>query len=141
MKGRQETNQMKSLIAASVAVLTLAAGCARAEDAAASGDRISLADFQARRVAEMMRADADHDGKLSKAEFTAALQARMAARGGEGGSGDAAAIAERVDRMFGRMDRDSDGFISQAEVEQSAADRFARIDVDHKGYVTADQMH
>lgn len=129
---------MKTMIAAGLAALTLSAGCARAQGEQAGGDKLTLADYQARRVAELMKADTNHDGRISRDEFTAAMQARMAARGG-GEGGDAAQMADRLNRMFGRMDRDGDGFITQAEIEQSAADRFARMDVDHKGYVTADE--
>ena len=139
-----------------LAALSLLAACSKSggadqDNASASaapgsggGDqKITLAEFQQRRVDRIMRDDANSDGKVSKDEFVQAMQARIAERqqngGGDdsGGAPDPQAIA---DRIFPRMDTNGDGFITKDEIEKSSADRFARIDTDHKGYITRDQM-
>ena len=91
-----------------------------------------------------MRDDANKDGKVSKDEFVQAMQARIAERQQQNGgddSGNAPPDPQAIaDRIFGRMDTNSDGFITKDELEKSAADRFNRIDTQHKGYVTRDEM-
>ena len=81
-------------------------------------------------------ADANHDGKVSKAEFIAAMQARMAERGGDGPQGAAGFAAA----AFARMDLNGDGYITKDEIAKATAQRFAAMDTAHKGYVTADEM-
>ena len=124
-------------VAAAGAILLATGAChARSEPTAdANGDgKITLAEMQASRVDRMMKMDTDHDGKVSLAEFAAGMKARMAERGGDAGAGPDPSA------MFQRTDLDGDGFITKAEIEQSTAKRFARMDADNKGYVTADQM-
>ena len=139
-----------------LAALSLLAACSKSggadqDNASASavpgsggGDqKITLAEFQQRRVDRIMRDDANSDGKVSKDEFVQAMQARIAERqqngGGDdsGGAPDPQAIA---DRIFPRMDTNGDGFITKDEVQKSSADQFAKIDTAHKGYVTRDEM-
>ncbi len=112
------------------------AGAGGAASSSPGGDeKITLAQFQQRRVERLMRDDANHDGKVSKDEFVAAMKARMAQfQGNQDDSGnpppDPEAIANRV---FTRMDTNADGVITKDEIEKSSADQFARIDTDHKG--------
>ena len=76
-------------------------------------------DRQARFAEHIMtRVDADHDGKISKAEFDAESAT-----------------------MFKRMDKNSDGKIASDEMPKPRGDRFAgrlfdRADTDHDGKVT-----
>jgi hypothetical protein len=123
-----------------VAVLALTA-CSKSQTqapAAANGDeKITLAQFQQRRVDQMMKADANSDGKISKDEFIVYIKQRFAERGQDADDPD---LAARFDAMFARQDKNGDGFITKDEIQQSAADQFARIDTDHKGYVTRNEM-
>ena len=125
---------MKTTTAAGLAALTLVAACAKAQGEQGGSGRITLADFQARRVERLMKADANGDGKISKDEFAAYMRQRFAARGGDD---DTDAL---IDRMFSRQDKNGDGFITKDEIQQSAAEQFGRLDADHKGYITSDQM-
>lgn len=53
------------------------------------------------------------------------------------------AQAPRYDRyasLMKRVDTDHDGFISQAESDAFAGDRFDRLDADHKGYLTLEDF-
>ena len=82
----------------------------------------------------MMEMDSNHDGKISRVEFTAGMQARMAKQGGDGPPGGAGSL-------FQRDDRDGDGFITRAELDQQTAQRFARLDAGHAGFISVDQLH
>ena len=78
----------------------------------------------------MMKADANEDGKLTKAELKAAHEARvekMKARGGTKGHGPFARLNEtqtkedlkaHVTERFKRMDKNSDGAITQDELRR-----------------------
>jgi hypothetical protein len=95
----------------------------------------------------LMRADANHDGIITREEFTADVDQRFAAAdanhdgkitadereamranrgGGPGGGGG---------RMGGRADTDGDGAISLAEQHAQATQRFDMIDANHDGRV------
>jgi len=132
---------MKSILIASAAAVALFAGASsafaqRGPNPDANGDgKITLAEFQAARVARMIKADTDHDGRISKAEFVAMMQARMARFGGQGGG-----QGPDVNAMFAREDLNGDGYITPDEIEQSAARRFAAMDTDHKGWLSPDEM-
>jgi Ca2+-binding EF-hand superfamily protein len=112
---------------------------------------ITLTELKAFRVARMMDMDANHDGKISRAEYDAAMKERMArfaAGGGPGGPGGprppgapgrGGPGGPRRD-MFKETDLNGDGFVTKAEIEQAAATRFAELDANHRGYITRDQM-
>lgn len=106
------------------AALALASTAAFAQDKPAGTD---LTAYSARATQRMMAADTDHDGKISKAEFAAALQARRAKRLGS--------------RMFDRADTNHDGMVDQAELKALMARRFARLDANHDGVLTPDERH
>ena len=67
-----------------------------------------------------MSADADHDGKVSRAEFMTAMP---------NGKGDPA-------RRFAHLDRNNDGYIDRQEIDAAADRRFTRLDADGDGRVT-----
>ena len=102
----------KTLLVGGLAALTLAAatGTAFAQQAPArsmradtDGDsRLSQSEFVGRRVEQLTRVDADHDGSVTADERRAAMQARMAGR---------------ADARFDRLDADDDGIVSRAEFD------------------------
>ncbi len=172
----------KALLVGGLAALTLAAAGgaalaqqsperphARALRADTDGDqRLSQAEFLARRLDRLTVADADRDGSVTAEELRTAAQARRAGR---------------ADLRFDRLDADDDGMISktefdarrehraearaeraprrahrgparQARRERRMEDRgpvviadvrarteaaFVRLDADHDGYVTTDE--
>ena len=153
---------MKTTVAISLAALMLLGACSKGGgngDQASNGgadnagapasssggdEKITLAQFQQRQVDRIMRDDANKDGKVSKDEFVAAMKQRIADRMAQNGGGDDSGNAPDpeaiANRVFARMDTNSDGFITKDELDKSAAAQFAQIDTDHKGYVTRDQM-
>ncbi|MBW8754965.1 MAG: signal transduction protein [Sphingomonadales bacterium] len=104
-------------------LLAALASPALSADEAAAGAGMSLADFQAASRTRMMQADADHDGRLSATELSAAA----AMRSGGGGGG----------RMFKMLDGNGDGFLDTSELDAMSARRFGRMDADGDGKVTA----
>ena len=113
-----------TLVAAALAALTFAAGGAasaqqsperpqaRGLRADADGDqRLSRAEFVDARIGRLTVADADHDGSVTRDEMRATARARM---------------ARRADTRFDRLDADDDGVISKSEFD---ARREHRADV------------
>jgi Ca2+-binding EF-hand superfamily protein len=154
---------MKSTVVIGLAALMLLAACnksgggdqanngggdananAPAASAAGGDEKITLAQFQQRQVDRIMRYDTNHDGKVTKDEFVAAMKERIAERQAQNGGDDSGAPAPDpqaiADRMFARMDTNGQGFITKDEVEKSTAAQFAQLDTDHKGYITRDEM-
>jgi Spy/CpxP family protein refolding chaperone len=78
---------------------------------------MTLQQFQARQVSNMMRMDTDHDGRISLAEWTAWREAHP---GRNGAPVDPA-------RGFARLDLNHDGFITPDEIAGMAARRYARM--------------
>ncbi len=97
--------------------------------AAHRGTGMKLAEFQARQRAHVMRADTDHDGRVSLAEWTAW---RAAHPGPGSGRGDPV-------KMFHRLDANHDGYITPDEIDAQSARRFARMDANQDGLVTPDE--
>ena len=92
----------------------------------------------------MMRADTNGDGSISRAEFTAQAEARFA-RMDKNGDGFITAdeMGGKGGRGGGRLmaaDTDHDGKVSHAEFTAMAAARFARMDANNDGEITADEM-
>jgi hypothetical protein len=92
---------------------------------AATAGGMSLQDFQAMARTRMMRGDADGDGKLSKAEWSAM-------RAGRQGKIDPGVI-------FDRLDTNRDSYLDAAEIDALTAKRFERLDANHDGIVTIDE--
>ena len=86
-----------------------------AEMLAAAGDR-----FQ--------DADSDGDGSVSLEEFAAAQEALQEER-----------RQARLERLFGRMDANDDGQLTQDELEASVAERFDRMDRNDDGELTPER--
>lgn len=85
---------------------------------------------EGRRGGPMAMADANKDGNLTKAELTAATQARFARmdvdKDGKLTPADRAAMrAQRIDDRFARLDADKSGQISKAEFATPRAGRGA----------------
>jgi hypothetical protein len=88
----------------------------------------TLAEFQARYRDRLMRADTDHDGRISLAEW-------MAAREG----GNRRRFDGDYQSEFQRLDTNHDGFIEVAEIDAASAERFAAMDANHDGVLTPDE--
>ncbi len=56
------------------------------------------------------------------------------------GATPALANGDRAQRFFGHLDTNKDGVISQAEVKQRQAERFAKIDADGDGTITLEEF-
>lgn len=99
------------------AALLLAASAAPAF--AAPGD-MTIDQFRASRRATIMRADADHDGRISAAEWSAARKGRGAA-------------------MFSRLDANGDGYLDGGELDALLDRRFRRLDANGDGVLSAQE--
>lgn len=87
---------------------------------------LTLEEMQNQAAARFAAADADGNGGLSLEELTAAANGRM---------------AERLDRMFDRLDANEDGLLQADEMRpdrgaERAARMFDRIDADDSGTIT-----
>ena len=89
-----------------------------------AGADVDLATFQTRHRTRMLRADADHDGRVSRPEWTAWWDAHP----GKGPYDPAG--------RFRAIDADGDGFLTAEEIDAVSAKRFARLDADHDGRVS-----
>jgi Ca2+-binding EF-hand superfamily protein len=87
-------------------------------DANGDGKRSRSREFTAARVAMMMRADANRDGKLSKAELESGMAAMRKGGGGAAPKGPGGGM------MFGMMDANKDGFLTRPEIEKMVERRF-----------------
>lgn len=131
---------MKTITLAAV-LLTLSAGAALAQGAPGArmdvnGDgKVTLTEFKNARVTMMMRADANKDGKLSKAELETGMTAMR-----KGGGGGGAGKGKGGGMMFGMMDADKDGFLTRSEIEKMIERRFQRIDVNGDGALSSSEM-
>ena len=130
---------MKTLpLLAALAALAAAAPSAEAHPqhqlpADANGDgRISLQEYQASRRAFIMRADTNHDGMVTRAEWD--TRARSIRNQAElNGAEDADAIGHGG--WFAAIDADRNNVITPAEIDAMTAARFARLDLNHDGFI------
>jgi hypothetical protein len=101
----------------------------------------SLAAYQAEFRQRMMAADADHDGRISQAELTAAREAMRKERNDRTEADRPERSGRRGDpaRMFGMLDTNGDGFLDAAELDAMSARRFARMDANGDGKITAEE--
>ena len=139
-------------IFALIAVL-LASAVLAAETASGADSRLA---------AQFRNADADGDGKLSRAEagraapgWAARFDAIDADRDGKispeeirasrraGKDGRKSAVATKFDQLFDRADADGDGILSQGEAQTGlprVATKFDRIDKNGDGRLTREEM-
>jgi len=81
---------------------------------------MTLAQFVERGEAKFLAADANHDGRISAAEWQAARS------DGDGGPA----------RRFERMDRNHDGFVDRSEIDAALTRRFQNMDANGDGMLT-----
>lgn len=107
-----------------VFILMLGATVAGPAHAQASGT--TLTDFQTAARTRMMQVDSNRDGRIAKAEWSARPRA---------------AANPKADpaRLFDRLDANRDGALDQAELDTLLARRFARMDGDGDGTLTAEE--
>jgi len=86
---------------------------------------MTLQQFQARQIDNLMQADADHDGRISLAEWTTWRDAHPG-RGGRGGDGRGGGWGDPA-QSFARYDLNHDGYITPDEIATVAAARYARL--------------
>lgn len=110
----------KSLLVLAFALLLVPAPTLA--QATSSVKRPGLADFQAKRLAKLMEADSDKDGRLSEAEWTAR-----------------SVKAKNSERRFARLDTNSDGYLNQIEINAQLARTFAKRDADGDGRISSQE--
>jgi len=91
--------------------------------------------------------DANKDGKVTRAEFDTAVNAKFdkyAKSGGISRAGFFQIAAEKVRNMearrFSRLDTNHDGKLTLAEFEAPQKKMFDRLDAKHQGYITKDEI-
>lgn len=105
------------------ATKSASAGAARLSNGHNNARGWSLQQFQQRRERKVMAADTSHDGRVSRAEFVAAMT---------NGKGDPA-------KRFAHLDRNGDGFVDRPEIDTAASKRFRRLDSNSDGRLTRDE--
>lgn len=87
--------------------------------------KISKAEFEAAVTARFMDADVNHDGKVTLEGMKQAREKRR---------------AEREKRFFDSLDTNHDGVISQDEIKAHADMMFAKLDTKKTGSLSADEL-
>ena len=105
--------------------------------------KISAAEHTAAAQEMFNRMDSDHDGKVTAAEAEAGhdrLEIREAKE--KGTMHDESMDKHRMSGadMVKAMDTDGDGTVSASEHAAEADKMFARVDANHDGFMTADEM-
>ena len=122
---KQPSGDQKQSTVASYAQATnpTSSGTARSSNQRDNASGWSLQQFQQRRERKVMAADTSHDGRVSRAEFVAAMT---------NGKGDPA-------KRFAHLDRNGDGFVDRPEIDTATSKRFRRLDVNGDGRLTRDE--
>jgi Ca2+-binding EF-hand superfamily protein len=105
--------------------------CATAAIAAPRGDTdgngtVALAEFQAFTQKRLLRADSNSDSRISLDEWKARPTEAKAKR-------DPA-------KMFGRLDKNDDGFLETTEMEPMIQRRFERLDANADGALSEEEL-
>ena len=135
----------KLALAAALAAFAAAplASFAQSSDAPATTPHPSLFDHMLKKM------DSDGDGKISSAEFQAAAAARFAAIDTQGTGkitaeqiANSKAAKERGEQFAEREVKKigSDGVITKDQFLAAAQARFAKLDKNGDGYITADEL-
>ncbi len=109
--------------------------------AMAAGKADRQARMATRRAERFAALDINHDGQLSRGEFTApgagrANGERHGARGDRGMRGGRGGFGQR---WFVRADANKDGRVTLAEASAAAMARFDKTDANHDGTISADE--
>lgn len=102
-------------------MLVPAAACAKPGATASTG--VTQQQYVQRHEKKLMADDTDGDGKVSRAEFTAAAKS---------GKGDPA-------KRFAKLDKNGDGMLDKFEIDAMLTRRFKRIDANGDGVASADE--
>lgn len=95
--------------------------------------KVTLAEFRGGQADAMLRRlDKDHDGKISREEFRV-MEARVQQFGGAEG-------VARVAAMWSQGDANRDGFLSRAELEIGATRRFRTGDTNNDGWLSKGEI-
>jgi hypothetical protein len=116
--------------------LGLLAAAIPAVDANHDG-RVTKAEFQASRRVAILTADANHDGRVTASEWshaTPGTKSRAATRGYPS--------TGQVGQMpvFPQIDLNGDQVLTTAEIDTAASDRFAVLDANHDGVLTGAEL-
>jgi len=90
--------------------------------------RVSTREMLQQALTEQMRADANHDGKLSADEFHRGL-------------GDVSGKDPYIRELFSVMDENKDGVLDEQEIARRAWAGIIPMDVNHDGFVDAAESH
>ncbi len=100
-----------------------------------------------RMMDQMAKADSDHDGKISKAEFVSyrSQQFDRLDRDGNGVLDDGdmprmAKAARMIKERTAGLDADGNGVISRSEFDNGATTAFDMADANRDGYVTSQEL-
>jgi hypothetical protein len=133
---------MKSFSVAALCGLSILAAAAMARAQALNTElkpadtnkdgKVSLAEYQTSRREFLMRADADRNGQVSRAEwdrYAKTVRMDLELNGVPG--------AEKVGQgtWWTQLDADKNGMVTAAEIDAMTAARFARYDGDHDGFI------
>lgn len=111
--------------------------------------KLQVSELPARMAKRLAKADADGDGVITGAEFTARIEAARAARvarvdtdhdGKISDAERAAAREARMQKQFARLDRNNDGQIEPGEAGARRWERIAPADTDKNGAVSYAEM-
>ena len=127
---------MRRVLAVAAAVAVVAGGLAMAGPGGHGGRMLERLDLdgdgaisrdEARAFGDgrFQRWDRDSDGAVTEAEMIEAAQER---------------IANRVGKMFARMDRNGDGRLERAELDAMGDARFERMDTDGDGRISVQEI-
>ncbi|MEO8114873.1 MAG: EF-hand domain-containing protein [Phenylobacterium sp.] len=132
---------MKRLLLAAAAVAAMA-GSAKAQEPGQPPNpdldrdgKVTLSEFRqlsAQRTGRMFaRLDANHDGRITRAEFEAAPRPE---------GSPAPAGPGRGGRFFERLDVNGDGVVTKAELEAGMVSRFNMADTNHDGWLSKGEL-
>ncbi|HEX2677982.1 MAG TPA: hypothetical protein VHM19_15115 [Polyangiales bacterium] len=108
--------------------------------------KVSKAELGAEMKEHFAQADANHDGKVTQAEMKASFEAMRekwrAEHGDQGdkGKGEHHGRHPHGARMFDRLDTNEDGAIDQTELQNAADERFDRLDKNHDGALDKSEL-